>query len=214
MKHKYFFIDFDETLFNHRAYVDWLTGFLQDAYGIDTGDFLSTFDEYHEVKDEKGLLRLYRHEQHILEQTGLTWPKISGEIEHQVQAENRHFCYPDAHKFLVEAAVGRAGKVRLLTYGDEAYQRYKISLCRVVSHLPVHVVSTPKSVFLSEEYGGKEVSGILIDDKYPLDLPANWQHVWLNRNNKKLADPGAIEVSSLDLADIVASVENAGTMIG
>lgn len=178
------FIDFDETLFSHGSFIEWLSGYLADAHGIDAEGYISTFDEYHDVQDTQGFLRLYRHEAHILEKTGLSWDMLSGEIEQAVKNESLDFCYAEVHRFVAELLASNDFDIRILTYGNADYQRFKISLCKHLQALPIHVVHEPKGKFLNKHYNHESIRGVLIDDKAPLVMPQNWQHLWVNRNGR------------------------------
>lgn len=178
---KKLFIDFDETLFCHRAYLSWVDKFLsRRGHLSETGAYMELSEEFHENKGEQ--LVLYDHGGHIKTATGKDWSFMSGELEKEIRGKGHDFCYPDAHGFLEKAA--QSGQdVRILTYGHGEYQLYKIRTCSVLRklHIPVHVVHEPKRVFLKREFAGCE--GILIDDKHPLRLPSGWTHIWINRKN-------------------------------
>jgi hypothetical protein len=60
-----------------------------------------------------------------------------------------------------------------------------MGLCSVLTEydLPIHIVDTPKSQFL-ERYFKDVRNGMLVDDKYPLDLPSNFEHVLIDRSGK------------------------------
>lgn len=192
------FLDFDETLFNHHAYMEWASDLLE-AYGAQPGSYKASVNEFHTQIDET--LRLYRHEEHIMSVSQRPWSYISGEI-HRAIAEGCHdFCYSDVHRFL-KNVTEKHNDVRILTYGNGEYQRYKINLCPVISGLkiPVHVVNEPKRQFLADNF--TSANGVLLDDKYPLQLPSNWQHIWINRksNLKKpeyIQETNVVQISRL-----------------
>ncbi|MDO8336334.1 MAG: hypothetical protein Q7T74_06160 [Candidatus Saccharibacteria bacterium] len=205
----HFFIDFDETLFDYRAYVDWVDGQLSTEHGMPAGNFVGTMDEFHDTMDDSGLLRLrmYRHRDHVKHATGHDWPVLKSEIELLLGQSGQHFCYPDSHEFVIAALQAGFKQVRLLTYGSDEYQRYKISLCPIMKGLLVDVVDRPKADFLAANFGDPSIQGILVDDKAPLGLPENWQHVWLNRTGKRRPkNANCIEVRELNLAKILQAV--------
>ena len=94
--------------------------------------------------------------------TGRSWGLISGELEKEMSQGEYDFCYADAHDF-IKRAVASDWDVRILTYGNGEYQRYKIKTCRLLSELriPVHVVTEPKKDFLRREIGTTE--GAVLD---------------------------------------------------
>lgn len=202
-------IDFDETLFDYRAYVEWVDGRLSSEYGMPTGNFVGTMDEFHDTVHDNGLarLRMYRHRDHAKHATGQDWPVLIGQIELLLSQSGKHFCYPDSHEFVLSALQAGFEQVRLLTYGNDEYQRFKISLCPVMRGLFVDIVDRPKADFLRENYGDPSIQGILVDDKAPLGLPENWQHVWLNRAGKpKPKNANCVEIRELNFTGILQAV--------
>jgi hypothetical protein len=198
------FLDFDETLFNHYSYLDWVDTFLEQ-YDVPKGAFSEKVEQYHKVIEEN--LRLYDHNGHMENVAGRSWSFLSGEIEHMLEEDRPDFCYPEVHEFLRKVKEG-GYKPRILTYGNGEYQRYKIRSCRILSEmrLPIHVVNEAKGVFLKREF--PEGEGILIDDKGPLNLPANWQHMWIRRKDtltEPVREDQAIVISDLTQFDAAVS---------
>lgn len=204
MNLRYVFVDFDETLFEHYAYLDWFDEELHEAGLLPegSGSFRQGVDKHHDVRSQVPLLRLYKHQAHLMEATGRDWQFISGEMEKKVAQRTRDFCYPDSHDFLAWLKA-QPYDSRVLTYGDGDYQRFKIGLCHGnTAYFPAHVTDNPKNEFLAKEFPDER--GILIDDKYPLDLPDNWLHLWITRKEslkqpKKLTDR-VYQVSNLKQA--------------
>ncbi len=198
MKYDHIFIDFDETLFEHAKFLTWLEKFLIAEHAMVPGAFRNKINEFHEVKSEN--LRLYKHAEHMREATGKSWEYISGEIERALRQSHVDFCYPEAHD-LLELLHESDADMRILTYGNGEYQRFKIRTCRVIQSLniPVHVVARPKNEFLLEVL--PNTRGVLVDDKR-LHLPPNWDSVWINRAEKlyeaKQLDERTYQISSLD----------------
>jgi len=63
------------------------------------------------------------------------------------------------------------------------WERFSGEVSQVVRALgiPIQVVHGPKAEYLAKEFGDSAMIGVLIDDKHPLRLPANWDHLWLDR---------------------------------
>lgn len=195
MGNQLLFLDFDETLFNHKAYLEWLENFLK-KYGIKPGSFLQELDEFHEIKGEN--MRLYDHAGHMYRVSGKDWDYISGEVEDALMKNEQDFCYPDVHDFLESV---KNQNPRILTYGNGEYQRFKINRCKRIKklHIPVHVVTRAKGEFLKNEFPNQP--GVLIDDKTPLYLPPHWLHVHINRKQElakpKIISDRQVQISSL-----------------
>lgn len=184
-KHDVVFIDFDETLFDHPAMNTWLDHELTQDGHIKKGTYKKSIDDYHEVMSP--VLRMYRHEDHFYELTGTSWSYWAGYIKRKTRGKSCLFCYEDSHAFLYQATRDHKD-VRILSFGNGDYQRFKMSMCRVIGELdlPIHIVTQPKTVFL-QDYFSDASSGILVDDKYPLRLPANIKHVLIDRGGKYAA---------------------------
>lgn len=202
------FLDFDQTLFNHHAFADWLDGVFVDSFQTAPGAFTGGFDRYHEMLDNG--MRLYHNRAHVEELTGRRWDEMVPRIDEALEQAGRpDFCYEEVHQALGELTA-IAADVRVVTFGQEAYQRYKINTCPVVSRLPVHVVSEPKRLFLAREFNDG-VGGRLVDDRYPLDLPPGWEHIWIDRENGPAAphrlDDGTWQVGSLSQVIEIATRE-------
>jgi hypothetical protein len=192
-------VDFDETLFEHAAHAAFLGKVISDRLGVDPTRYLETFPSYHRFREGVGK-SLYAHKKHVLDTVGVEWSVLSGLVQEEVGRQGAHFCYADAHEFL-DSATTDFSSVRILTYGREAYQRYKIGLCPQTATLPVHVVCEPKRDFLASNFPvSSGVSGVLVDDRKDLCLPSNWRHVWINRSGEKVQSPLApyAEAHSLD----------------
>lgn len=199
------FIDFDDTLFSQKLFYEWLDVFLT-GHAVPRGTFSKSSDDFHTIKGE--LIRLYDHEGHFKALTGREWAYLSAEIEAALRREEMDFCFPDAHDFLQHLVRG-GYEPRLLTYGDPAFQYFKITLCPLLRrlNLPKHVVREAKNSFLTKEFGN--VPGVLIDDKGPLNLPANWTHIWLKRSGGKTAeaDGNTVIVSGLAQANALLNYD-------
>lgn len=179
MKYSHIFLDFDETLFNHQAYVGWADNVLADRFNMQPGSYKNTFQGFHQQLEDPHL-RLFQHREHAKFATGRDWSVVSGELENARKPSN-DYCYDEVHDFL-EWVTSQDADVRILTFGDGDYQRYKIRTCSALSrlHIPVHVVHEPKREFLAREFKGID-RGVLIDDKSPLNLPNNWHELWIYR---------------------------------
>ena len=201
----YIFIEFDETLFEHYAFAAWIEDLLhkKGELTMGKGSFMTSINAYHEVLQQVPLLRLYRHRDHYAHATKSGWQALWAEIHKQAKTSKADFSYPDAKRF-IERVKSLGAEVKILTYGDQEYQLFKIASCTVsgMAHLETEVILEPKSSYIASTYAGTR--GVLVDDKYPLSLPDGWVHIWIDRESK-LTDPekmsaGVVHVSSLDQA--------------
>lgn len=193
------FLDFDGTLFDWHVFVPWLDKTLAEKYGIEPQSFIESYKDHHKTFPDGS--RLYHHRNHIKAVTGRNWSEIAKIIE---QADKRpHFCFKEVHTIVDE--LNKEYDVSLLTFGRDEFQTHKIGLCDFLKSFDTTVVIEPKGDFLAREFSNQ--LGVLIDDKYPLSLPGNWQHVWINRTEsltqpKRLKD-GTWQISDLSQAKIV-----------
>ena len=194
---KMLYIDFDETLFDHRGYVAFVSGLL--AGEEDISRYTSTFDDYHDVQDTVRMLRLYRHRDHIADALGYEWGHYSNSVRSAVMQNKQDFCYPEVHEFLEYIDTLGDVDVALLTYGDPEYQLYKISLCEHTKRLPVTVVQEPKADYIARYHTADH--GVLLDDKAPQRLSGSWQHIWVNRAGARVGMHGAHKIVSTLGAD-------------
>lgn len=176
MSKKILFIDFDGTLFDRWAFLQWFDVFLE-GYGAKKGQFIASARSFYKANG------IYDHKGHLKAIAGREWDFISGEIEKMVKVQGLQFYYGDALKFLKEAKKCSDFEVRVLSYGSPDFQRFKIGLCEEVieMNMPVHITQRQKKDFIINSFN-KGQEGILVDDKHPLGLPKGWLHIWVNRS--------------------------------
>lgn len=197
-KYDHIFLDFDRTIFDHEAFIDWLDKFFVERFGLAPKAFRDSLRHHHKNLPEN--LHLYQHAAHFEAVSGRSWSYISGEVERALAKQKLDFCFDDAHPTMKQL-ITQHQDVRILTYGKGDYQRFKLSTCRFLRNhtLPVHVVREPKRLFLAKEFS--KSTGVLVDDKHPLNLPPNWLHVWIARAESIKAPEqlptGEIKISSL-----------------
>jgi hypothetical protein len=199
---RYIFLDFDETLFNHYKFLDWLDDKLYEHGHLigGKGSFKDVIDDFHTVLSDKPMHRLYRHEDHMTQTTTQSWRQVANLIKVWLKEQNLDFCYPDAHDLLAWL-ITQPQDLRILTFGDQTYQHFKIQTCSYLSakQIPIHVVLEDKAGYLKRHF--TDGKGILVDDKYPLNLPANWHHIWLNRIDR-LDKPKTITATQTQVASL------------
>lgn len=178
-----YFIDFDETLFDHNAFIDWIDSALV-GHGLikNIGEFAGTVDEHHTKIND--VLRLYRHREHYQSRTNVSWSYASGLLHAELTKQPMDFCYDDSHGFL-EWLVAKKLDARILSFGDGDYQRFKIMTCKMVRdiNIPIHITDQPKSDFFTHYYS-RNKTAVLVDDKFPLHLPNHVEHILIDRKNQ------------------------------
>lgn len=195
---KHLLLDFDETLFNYVALMEWIDAYVAQRFGVSVGSLTSSMNDHYEYLDEN--TRFYQPAQHFQKVIGRSWCYLYVELERELKRQQQDFCYPEVHAVL-KKLVKEHSDIRILTFGNGEYQRFKIHSCHVLQSmsLPIYVATEPKRDFLAREFGGEP--GILVDDKYPLHLPLGWLHVWINRkepvNKTILLEPGVVRIGNL-----------------
>jgi hypothetical protein len=178
------FLDFDRTIFDGAKFREWLDEYFHLNHGMDKGHFRSTIDLY--TTGPTDLERVYDQYAHHRDVAGVEWEKVSGDMERAIYDQDITFLYDDGEVFL-RKLLDQHADVRLLTFGDPAFQLYKIRLCHLLAELkiPVHVTRSRKSDFLKQYHSAHITTlGVLLDDKYPLDLPDNWDHICVDRDQR------------------------------
>ncbi len=178
-KPDYLFLDFDGVLFNYVDMVGWIDDFMVERFTIESGAFAGTLSDYYDSRDADSH-NIYQFRQHIEAISGRSWSFVSGEIDKAIQQKQMDFCFDDVHGTVVQMK-NEFPDVRILTYGDGEFQRFKMGLCRKLGQLcvPVHVVSELKADFLRREF--TEGKGVIVDDKPLRNLPENWSQVLMCR---------------------------------
>ena len=118
--------DFDRTLFDTGRFVEWLWGCLAMTYGIDAAVEKQRAKEFY---DYDGEWYDYRFFDHIA-----SLPAIAEPVDDFCQR-----CRDNAPEdFLFPDAAGVLGDIDgILTFGNEAYQRFKLSFAPRLKDMPV-----------------------------------------------------------------------------
>jgi hypothetical protein len=196
-KYKTVFLDFDETIFNHYDFLKWALGVLDREGLVSEATMLNSIDAYHdEIRPRH---RVYGHIKHYKEKGSVDWHHVSGIIARAYPKQECMFCYDDAH-ILIDHLSKTHNDVRILSFGDEAYQRFKMSFCKKIRDLniPIHVVTEPKRVYF-KTYTQQNQKYLLVDDKADLGLAVHVDHAHIDRTKQeeRTKKGNIISVSSL-----------------
>ncbi len=175
MKKPILLLDLDRTLFNTEYFTKTLWSFMVAAYNIDLNAELEKAKKFYHYSGE---MYDYDFRQHI-RSLGLD-PEVVKEVFLD-QYRHETFIYDDTKEVL---GLGQEYDIRLLTYGGEWYQLFKIATCSELSHVPVDIVLEQKADYLRNRYVKDDVT--LVDDKLLTEYsgaewPAHVQFIWLNR---------------------------------
>lgn len=167
------FVDFDRTLFDTNAFTTQLWQSVGRRYGVDIEQAKvesKVYFTYH------GNLYDYDFFGHMRYITGLSDAAIEAVVREDLA--HHQFLYDDSDEVF---AWQRAGyDVRILTYGNESYQRLKLGFApNIVEKLPVVIIRERKADYLASAHA--EQLGWLIDDKPDQQLPTGFAEINLNR---------------------------------
>lgn len=190
MTDKILFLDLDRTLFDTVRFVNVLWQTIGRAYTIDHEKQLATMLGWYK---QVGELRYYRFEDHVQQATGQTADQVAVKIRPHLAAHD--FLYPDTAEIKNWQARGDY-TLRILSFGGEWFQKFKISLSPAIADLPADIILQPKNQFIATHFAGAR--GFLVDDKRNPHLPKGFTEVWLQRDTLQNAkESSLIIVNSL-----------------
>jgi hypothetical protein len=167
------FVDFDRTLFDTNAFTTQLWQSVSHRYGVDIEKAKAESKAYFTYL---GNLYDYDFFSHMRRITGLSDAAIEAAVHEDLA--HQQFLYDDSDEVF---AWQRAGHdVRILTYGNESYQRLKLGLVpTIVEKLPVVIIRERKADYLGTAHA--EQLGWLVDDKPDQRLPIGFKEINLDR---------------------------------
>lgn len=97
-------------------------------------------------------------------------------------AMDRDYLHADARDLLANIdRIRRDRDIEILTFGDPALQRLKLSLVPEVATIPAHVVGELKAGFIARTWPDR--TGMLVDDRPDQNLPIGWRECLIDRND-------------------------------
>lgn len=166
------FVDFDRTLFDTASFTTKLWEAVAKRYDLDA--------EKAKVEGEKYFTyvgRLYDYDffAHMRKLTGLSDAIIADAIREDLAGHD--FRYEDSAEAFAWLEAGH--DVRILTFGNEPYQRLKLSLAPEFLSLPIMIIRESKADYLGWAHATQQ--GWLVDDKPDQRLPIGFKEINLNR---------------------------------
>lgn len=166
------FVDFDRTLFDTASFTEKLWEVVGRRYGLDAEKAKTEGRAYF---NRVGDLHDYDFFAHMRKMTGQSDASIADAVREDLAGHD--FRYEDSAEAFVWSEVGH--DVRILTFGNEPYQRLKLSLTPEFLNLPVMIIREPKADYLGWAHAAQQ--GWLVDDKPDQRLPAGFKEINLNR---------------------------------
>jgi len=184
-----FYLDLDRTLF-HTEMVGAFFPVLEQLYPGNTAlrDGYARREEYFvfpHLKD--GDAKTYYYDLgRQLRDAGLNLEQVFVALRRELG--DGRFEYEGAHKLI--STLRERGTVKILTYGEDGYQKFKASLCPSLAGLEVLTTIEPKVYYLNEH----AVAGDwIVDDKVISGLREDVRAVHIQHDKTKTADIHSLE---------------------
>jgi hypothetical protein len=169
-------LDFDRTLFDTNVFRFTLWSALERLYGVDPEHEIEAARGFYSYNDELYDYNFFAH----LSSLDL------GDIEEVKSALHQALT---GHRFLYQDAMSALNlqdkyDIRILTYGNAAFQLFKISLCPELAAIPVETTLEHKGEYLKTHHEGEAI--VLVDDKnLHGELPGNARFIHLDRASER-----------------------------
>ena len=158
-------VDLDRTLFDTDRFVDWVWQVIAKEYKIDTEYerqraelFYSYYEDWYD----------YQFFDHIASIS--TIDSSQDEFERRVRSHQRdNFLFTDALETL-------SLYDEIITFGNQPYQRFKLSMCPELHAIPATIITEMKANYIKHHYRAPVV---LIDDKNLSDELPDWARFFL-----------------------------------
>lgn len=175
-------LDFDRTLFDTKAFNEWLAEEIAVRSGKSRAEVLTQAQE---------TFYIYNGDLYYYDIPGQLAAIFGDEAKKQLTAikkkalEHQSFIFSDVQRTL--SKLQERGKLAILTYGNEAAQQFKLSLCPKLAGIPVIIVQTPKGPHLAANFDSSERC-VFVDDKDQHgDLP-DWVEFYHLRRDLEMSD--------------------------
>lgn len=191
MTNKILFLDLDRTLFDTTRFMRDLWQAIGQIYNVNPQHQLAELPEwYHQM----GELRYYHFEEHVQAVLHQNADQVATAVRPLLADKN--FLYPDVAE-LSKWQKRADYQIRILSFGGDWFQKFKISFCPDIADLPRDIILEAKNIFIARTFAGAQ--GFLVDDKRNPDLPPGFTEVWIDRQSdvQKIKKDGIIIINSL-----------------
>jgi hypothetical protein len=175
-------LDFDRTLFDTKLFNEWLADEIAIRSGRSVGEVLKQAEEQFYIYN--GDLYYYDIPGQILAVFGNEAAKQLEAIKKKALA-HQSFIFSDVQRTL--ARLQERGKLTILTYGNDAAQQFKLSLCPQLAGIPVIIVQTPKGPHLATNFDSNERC-VFVDDKDQHGELPDWVEFYHLRRDLEATD--------------------------
>lgn len=189
--HEILYFDLDRTLLDTNLFNETLWALIEERYGIDAEQQWKRAPEFFVYDRQLYSYEFFDH----LKDLSLDNDEVATWL--LAELRKRKLLYEDARPALDWA--NHSYEVRILTYGGNRYQRFKIDACPQLADIPVDIVLAPKAEFFSTHTD----PAILVDDKpIAAELPGHVIFVHLERTQSEQItrhdEPKYISIKSLE----------------
>lgn len=161
--------DFDRTLFDTARFVDWLWEHIALTYHVDGESEKQQATRFYQYEGE---WYDYRFFDHLASISAITDP-VEVFVERCRHAAPDDFLFADVDEVLDEID-------SILTFGNEPYQRFKLSFAPKLARTPSTIIQSDKASYVTQAYHGQPV--VLVDDKrLETNLPPSARFIHLDR---------------------------------
>ena len=171
---KYAALDLDRTLFKTDDFLSDISAIGAAMASLSQHEFISDSQQFRYLsKDNLSHYDFFAQLQHYgIEKNKQTIDYVTNTLRHA----QKSYIYEDVSQFLVLLAL-KHYKIFVLTYGEDTYQRTKVSASEELLGVPVAVVLEHKRIHLTRT-GGR---GVLFDDAVQELLPNGWRSELIDR---------------------------------
>lgn len=181
-------VDFDRTLLDTDLFIDELWRAIATEYGVDpeyekqrATSFYEFFGDWYD----------YQFFDHIAAIPEITHTQAEFEANIRARLSSKQFLFSDA-----EPTLNLYDEI--LTFGNHAYQRFKLSMCPELRDIPVTIIREMKADYVKHHY---QAPLVLIDDKRLEDELPEWVDFYLIDRTQEAAvvrhSDSFISISSL-----------------
>jgi phosphoglycolate phosphatase-like HAD superfamily hydrolase len=191
MKPRILLLDLDRTLFDTARFMPAMWQAIAAQYSLNYEHQMALVPHFYRAM---GDYRYYDLKVH-LQDLGMDAEEVIDKVTPVLQKQD--FIFPDVSE-LKEWQKRPDYEIRVLTFGPEWVQSFKLRFAPEIAQLPLDMILEPKNEFIARTYPRQ--GGLLVDDKRNPQLPPSFKEVWLNRDHtmQNAQESGMICINSLN----------------